>query len=131
MALTATPTRSVRATLTRVLTLIQRSNSWCTGQDLHQEKDSQGKIRSAFCLRGAIRAAVGGSTAKANEEYLSTTRVAQATSRALVRTAKSNPKAYGLSPDFDSTGVVAINDYSGQTHAHVVRLVRDTLTNLG
>lgn len=126
MALTATPTRSVRSTLRRVLTLIQRSNSWCTGADLHQEKDSQGKIRSAFCLRGALRAAVGGSTDKAKDTNLDSNRFTILAREALVKQAKTNPKAYGLADDFTGN-VVGINDYPGQTHARVTRLVRDTL----
>lgn len=140
-------TKTIRTTVARALTIVQRSNSWCSGQDLSQDRDSQGKIRSAFCLRGAIRAAIRGTSEGANDDSLDSNPLYLRTEARILETLRSNPAKYGVehtktfnselgsyveTSDYrDYNSVVDFNDAEGTSHKNVVRLLRDTLSNLG
>ncbi len=132
MSFVATPTKSTRETVARTLQLIQKTNSWTQGTDLEQDKDSQGKTRSRFCLRGAIRAAVAGST-EAAEVTPKTTRahrLAKSAGKAITKTVNANPEQYGLDEEDSVDSIVGFNDNSQVEHKHVIRALRDTLVRL-
>lgn len=130
MSFVATPTKTPLETAARALQLIQKTNSWTQGTDLVQNKDDQGKIRSSFCLRGAIRAAIGGETKAALNapRTLRLDRLARATNRAILKTVNANPKRYGVEEKI--TSVITFNDNNEIEHRHVVRALRDTVTAL-
>lgn len=125
------PTTNVRDTVARVLQLIQRTNSWTQGQDLTQAKDGQGKVRSCFCLRGALRAAIAGHSGGADDPTYSGRALYHRASAAILKTITSDPKRYGNIAYTSDTlySVVGFNDQAD--HKYVVRALRDTLTRLG
>lgn len=126
MSFVATPTKTKRETVARALQLIQKTNSWTQGNDLVQEKDSQDKTRSQFCLRGAFRAAVGGKTEAAHGSGLTIRqdRLVRGAAAAVIKTVNKNPERYGVEDKVGS--IIGFNDNSTVEHRHVVRALRDT-----
>jgi len=131
MSFKPTPTKTKLETVARALQLIQKTNSWTKHADLEQSKDSQGKTRSRFCLRGALRAAVTGDTAMADEVLEGReAKLINGSSVEITRTINRNPERYGLDSDDHEDGVVSFNDDSRVEHKHVVRALRDTVERL-
>lgn len=131
MSFVATPTKTVPATVARALQLVQKTNSWTKSTDLSQVKDSQGKTRSSFCLRGALRAAVGGKTQAAEVVAGGTkSKLVSRSASAIMKTVNANLGRYGLSDGDQTNSIVAFNDHSQTEHKHVVRALRDTLARL-
>lgn len=127
--------RTVRDTVVRTLQLVQRSNSWCSGADLSQDRDSQGKLRSQFCLRGAVRAALGGNTTSAMNSDLNQSKLYKRTQASILKTINSNPERYGVMDEYNygysltQGSLVHYNDEFA-SHANVVKALKDTVTRL-